>query len=261
MLEGKRLDKSVPVPLYFQLKMLIQDEIKSGSYSADSPIPTEMELSQMFDISRTTVRQAISDLVKEGRLYRIKSKGTFVAHPKVEWGFFSRIQSFDDEVREAGMVPTTHVLEMKELLIPREVSLPMGLKDNAKGIYLYRKRSADDAPVVRVETYLPYDKCHFVLNHDFNRESLYDVLAKRQDTLITRIKRVCEAHAANSEDMEILEMKRGRPIHFFNSIGYNRKGEAVEYSNARYRGDYSRFRVEITRGGSLHHAGMPAGQL
>ena len=69
MLEDKRLDKDVPIPLYFQLEKLILEEIDNGNYPVGSMIPTEMELSQMFGISRTTVRQAISDLVREEHLY------------------------------------------------------------------------------------------------------------------------------------------------------------------------------------------------
>ena len=83
MLQDHTLDKNVPVPLYFQLKTLILDEIKNGSYKSGELIPTENEISEMFDISRTTVRQAITELVHDGQLYRIKSKGTFVANPKV----------------------------------------------------------------------------------------------------------------------------------------------------------------------------------
>ena len=64
MLEDKRLDKDVPIPLYFQLEKLILEEIDNGNYPVGSMIPTEMELSQMFGISRTTVRQAISDLLE-----------------------------------------------------------------------------------------------------------------------------------------------------------------------------------------------------
>ncbi|MFQ7452758.1 MAG: GntR family transcriptional regulator [Flavonifractor plautii] len=105
MLEDKRLDKDVPIPLYFQLEKLILEEIDNGNYPVGSMIPTEMELSQMFGISRTTVRQAISDLVREEHLYRIKSKGTFVAHPKLVQGFIQSIQSFDDDVRKHRPYP------------------------------------------------------------------------------------------------------------------------------------------------------------
>ena len=70
-----RIDKSVPIPLYFQLKELILAEIKEGHYKSGDLIPTEKEISDAFQISRTTVRQAITELVQEGRLYRVKSKG------------------------------------------------------------------------------------------------------------------------------------------------------------------------------------------
>jgi GntR family transcriptional regulator len=68
--EGK-LNKAVPIPLYFQLKEAILNEMKNGTYRSDDLIPTEKELSDMFQISRTTVRQAITELVQEGWLYRI----------------------------------------------------------------------------------------------------------------------------------------------------------------------------------------------
>lgn len=69
-----KIDKSIPIPLYFQLKTLIMDEIKNGTYKVGNPIPTEKELSETFHISRTTVRQAITELVQEGWLYRIKAR-------------------------------------------------------------------------------------------------------------------------------------------------------------------------------------------
>ena len=154
MLEDKRLDKDVPIPLYFQLEKLILEEIDNGNYPVGSMIPTEMELSQMFGISRTTVRQAISDLVREEHLYRIKSKGTFVAHPKLVQGFIQSIQSFDDDVRSTGRTPSTEVLDLKLVELEPEVAQLMELPAGTKAIYLYRKRFADDEPIVRVETYL-----------------------------------------------------------------------------------------------------------
>ena len=62
---------------------------------------------------------------------------------------------------------------------------------------------------------------------------------------MTHIIRTCEAKTANTDDVAVLNMKRGRPIHYFVSIGRNRDGQLIEYSIARYRGDQSRFRVEL----------------
>ena len=105
-----RIDKSVPIPLYFQLKELILAEIKEGHYKSGDLIPTEKEISDAFQISRTTVRQAITELVQEGRLYRVKSKGTYVAQPKITQEFIRKIESFNDQMYRSGMTPSTEVL-------------------------------------------------------------------------------------------------------------------------------------------------------
>lgn len=246
MLQEKSLDKNTPIPLYFQLEKLILEEIENGTYPVGSMIPTEKELSQIFDISRTTVRQAIADLVRREQLYRVKSKGTFVARPKISHqGFIQSILSFDEDIRNEGRNPSTQVLELKPVPLPEEIAFHMGMAPGTEVVYLYRKRCADSEPIVRVETYLPYDLCSFTLEHDFTSESLYDVLSNQEDTQVTHIIRTCEARLANADDVTVLNMKRGRPIHYFVSMGQNRKGRLIEYSIARYRGDQSQFRVEL----------------
>lgn len=95
-----QLDKNIPVPLYYQLKTLLEEYIEKEHSSYEEPIPTEMEISEAFGISRPTVRQAINSLVVEGRLYRKKSKGTFVTRPKIHQNFLESIQSFNEEMEE-----------------------------------------------------------------------------------------------------------------------------------------------------------------
>lgn len=133
-----------------------------------------------------------------------------MAHPKLVQGFIQSIQSFDDDVRSTGRTPAPRYwISSWWSWSPRWRSLwscPAG----TKAIYLYRKRFADDEPIVRVETYLPYEACSFILGHDFNRESLYQVLSKRDDTRVTHVTRICEARAADPEDAAVLGLKRGR---------------------------------------------------
>ena len=247
MLQGKTLNKNTPIPLYYQLEKMILEEIDNGAYPVGGMIPTEKELSEMFDISRTTVRQAIADLVQKDRLYRTKSKGTFVSRPKISQGFIHSILSYNEDVRNAGCTPSTEVLKLEVMPLPREIATQIDAEPGAQCIYLYRKRMVDQEPFVRVETYLPYEECSFLLSHDMNNESLYQVLSENKDTRIVRIVRTCEIRSANAEDTAVLGLKRGKAIHFFNSMGYNDAGKIIEYSLARYRGDQSKFRVEINR--------------
>lgn len=247
MLNGKTLNKNIPVPLYYQLETILQEEIDNGTYPVGSQIPTEKELSQMFNISRTTVRQAIVDMVQKEKLYRTKSKGTFVAHPKTSQEFMRSIMSYDDDVRAAGRKPSTEVLNLSVVELDAVIAAKMGLEEGTKAIYLYRKRLVDNDPFVRVETFLPYESCKFLLKHDFTKESLYEVLSGREKTHVVKIVRICEVKTATSEDVKLLGLKRGKPIHFFTSMGYNAEGQLVEYSLASYRGDESKFRVVISR--------------
>lgn len=245
MLLEKKLDKTTPVPLYFQLKELIMAEIKDGTYPKDSMIPTEKELSDMFDISRTTVRQAIAEMVQEGWLYRIKSKGTFVSQPKVNQDFIQKLESYNDQIRRTGHTPHTEVLDFKVVKATPEIAEKLQIQPEDKVVYLYRKRYADDDPIVILKTYLPYDKCSFVMGHNFEEESLYSVLSQDDSMKVYCVKRLVEAVEATASDAEKLNMKKGKPIQFFTSVGYNVFGQPIEFSLARYRGDKSSFEVTV----------------
>lgn len=244
MLEG-RLDKTTPIPLYFQLKEMIVSEIKKGNYPKDSMIPTEKELSDKFQISRTTVRQAIIELVQEGWLYRIKSKGTFVTQPKINQNFIQKLESFNEQIQSTGMVPSTEVLSFEVVKASNEVAERLKIESHDKVIYLYRRRYANSEPIVTIKTYLPYKRCAFIMDHDFEKESLYGVLAKEEALKVYYVKRLVEAVEATSNDVENLKISRRIPIQFFTTVGYNVYGQPIEFSQARYRGDRNSFEVTI----------------
>lgn len=239
------IDKNTPVPLYYQLKTILVKEIESGNYRPGDSIPTEKELVEMYDVSRTTVRQAISELVQEGRLRRVKSKGTFVTQPKIKQNFIKKLESFNEQIRRMGCTPSTRVLEFGKIVVPDSYAVAMGLDFGDEVAYLRRLRFINQEPNVVVATYLPLDRCGFVLKHNFATESLYNVLALRPDTCICKVNRIAEAIAATTEDAQLLGVKVGQPIHSFVTTGYNANNQIVEYSLAHYRGDRNRFETEI----------------
>lgn len=244
-LENKELDKRVPIPLYFQLKELIVAEIKSGQYPVDSLIPTEKELSEQFDISRTTVRQAVTELVQEGWLYRVKSKGTFIARQKIKQDFLQRLETFQEQMERIGLEPSTEVLDFKFIKASKEVSENLQIEEGEQVIYLFRRRFGNGEPVVTVETYLPFEKCAFIKDQDFERVSLYDVLSAREETRIFSAKRLVEAVEANNSDVQYLHVRKGSPIQLVHTVSVNKADVALEYSIARYRGDASSFQLYV----------------
>lgn len=252
MLRDYTLNKETPVPLYFQLKTLLLDRIKDGSYRPGDLIPTENELSTMFDISRTTVRQAVTELVREGYLYRIKSKGTFVSKPKVTQRVLNRYYSYADAAKSAGRETRIVILKMEVIPMPQNM-IDMGAgAPGDKAIYLYRKRLSNGEPLMRVESYMAYDKFADLLDADLERNTLRQLMDRNPETRVHKMNRTIEAVPANMEDINVLEVDAGSAIQMMTTIRYNEAGEFLDIGCARYRGDMSRIEVEIVQPAEEH---------
>lgn len=240
------IDKSIPIPMFYQLKTILLSTIESGQYGVGDMIPTELELSKTYGISRTTVRQAVLELVQQGYLKRVKGKGTFVSKPKLNHGsFIQKIESFHDEIRSMGMVPSTEVLELSTIHATEDIATALQIEIGNEVVFLHRKRMADGEPIVSIKTYLPYASCSYVLTHDFQHEKLYSVLSSNSETQIHRVYRTFEATAAKESDRNLLYIPIGKPVHHFSSIGCNKSDKPIEYSLARYRGDRNCFKVTV----------------
>ena len=245
MFENCSLDKSTPIPLYYSLKNIIKNEIDNGNYPPGSMIPTENEISNIFKISRTTVRQAILELVQEGKLYRIRSKGTFIAKPKIIQGISNTYLNGREQTLLTNRIPSTIVLEFKVVTMPDFMLEICSGDSDSKAIFLYRKRLADNEPIMRNISYMSYDKCSFVLNEDFSKKTIHEVLNSNANTQINRIERIIESVPAGPEDEKVLDMEIGSPVQKIITMRYNSKDELLEYSFSYYRGDQHKIYIKI----------------
>ena len=157
----KELDRSTPIPLYFQLKSMILDDIKNNEFAVGDMIPTENELVDYYHISRSTVRQAISALVQEGWLTRKASKGTFVTHPKQESGFIRSFEPFYQQIKRQGKAPRTELIDLNVITPTPEIAKELQLEPDQKVISMFRRRFADEVPIVTLQNYIQYDLCSF----------------------------------------------------------------------------------------------------
>ncbi len=239
------IDKSIPVPLYYQLKAGILNMIQNGTLPTGAMLPREQDICQELDISRTTVRQAITELVHEGWLYRVKSKGTFVSRPKITQDFIKKLEPFDVQIARENMVPKTRLIDLKVVKATAEIANSLELIEGTRVIYMYRQRFADDEAIVTIKTYLPYTACKFIMDRDFEQESLYHMLSEREETKVCMAHRVIEAVEAVKEDAKYMNIRVGKAIQLTKTVGYNSESRPVEYSIARYRGDRNSFDVNI----------------
>lgn len=241
------LDKQSRLPMYFQLKQVILDAIQDGTLPPGEMLPPEMAFCEAFDISRATIRQALSELVQEGYLDRQRGKGTFVTVPKIDARFFQKLESFSDEMRQKGLTPSTRVLSLQEKEGDRRINEKLGLAAEEKLIYLERLRCADGEPIVYLETYIPYKYFAGLLGQDFETQSMYALMEQVCGMRMSRVTRQIEAVGATPAEAGLLQMDKGAAICLVRTVGYTQENTAIEYSVARYRGDRNAFSVELYR--------------
>ena len=239
----KTINKNSPVPLYYQLKEILLEDITDEGVG--SPFPTERELCEHFGISRPTVRQAINELVSEGYLTRFKGKGTFVASPKIKQDFLLILESFNDEMRKKGLVPTTKVLECTVVAANELVAKMLRISIGDEVVQLRRLRFTDGQPIVIVVTHLPCALVRDITTKDLASNSMYDILARDFNLKIDHAIRTLEATVAGEYEAKLLGVKLGAPVQFIETVTYLVDETPIEFSHAFYRGDLNKFSFEL----------------
>lgn len=229
-----QLQKGIPIPLYHQLRTLIQRKIETGHILPHESIEPEWKLSKRYKISRTTVRQAMKELERDGLIYRKQGKGTFVSGPKISQKFIT-LTSFTEECIAKGLKPSTRVLEAKLVSANNVISKDLGIKKGERVIRLYRLRFADKKPVGLNLSYISYRLCPNLLEEDFRERSLYRIIEEKYDVKITKVKRLMESVQADDHISKMLRVKVGDPILKIEGVAYLRDGRPIECFIEYYR--------------------------
>ena len=174
-LKGK-IDREIPTPLYYQLKLMIKDMIETGRLSHGDALPTEAELSEALDISRPTIRQCMQELVAAGYLTRQKGKGTFVSQKKIEINYIAKHESFHEIISKYGYTPFTRVISFKQVGPQPAVNEILQLSPDEPLYSLVRLCMANNAPILFSESYTQASRFPGLLQYDFSKSSLYATL-------------------------------------------------------------------------------------
>ncbi|NDL62271.1 GntR family transcriptional regulator [Acerihabitans arboris] len=171
------LRQNAAVPLYKQLKEQILSDIGSGRLNEGEKIPTEVELSELYNISRVTVRNAVKELVDDNILIKKQGKGTFVCPAKIERKV-EHLLSFSAACQAQRLTTRSRVVTHKILADYRDVRQWLALDDDDQILYIQRIRYAGDAPLMLENNYYSYHKFKFLIAEDLSG-SLYQLLAEK----------------------------------------------------------------------------------
>lgn len=241
------LNRRVPIPLYYQLKEILKEQIEEGILAPGDLLPSERELSEKYGISRPTVRQALKELVYEGLLTREKGKGTFVAKPKLEYGFIQHFVTFYEDMAQRGYTLRTRVLRKEVQEAPKRVAKALQLKEGEKIIFLERLRFVEDEPVVWVQNHIPHHLCPGLLEEDLTDRSLYGLLLEKYHLKPQWAEVSLEPVVATDLDSSLLGIDPGAPVLLLENITYDTENRPIDLFISRFRGDKGRVRVRVLR--------------
>ena len=224
------------VPKYYRVKRGILDLI--ADLPQGSPVAAERDLAEHFETSRTTVRQAIAELVVDGRLQRAQGRGTFVARPKMMQ--VRPLTSFSQDLDDEGWRPGSVVLDVSEVPAEGEVGEHLVVAPGTPTHRVERLRTASDEPIAHEVAHLPGPLPDLPLRLA-ELDSLYRTLREAYGIEIVTVEDTVETVLANPLQASLLGVDTGLPMLLVHRTGWDAEGRVVEWTRSVFRGDRFRF--------------------
>lgn len=237
------IEKASRLPLYYQLMEHILEQIERGELKEHERLPSERELCDQYDISRTTVRQTMQELEKEGYIYKKHGKGSFVS-PKVYNQSLVKFYSFTEEMRRNGKVPTSIVVSFVIEPCGVKIAKKMNIEPNEEIYKITRIRLANQEPMLYENSYVPVKRFAGLTKSELEETPMYDLFRNKYDTVITRAMETFKAVATRIEEAKQLNIEVGVPSIMLERITFE-QSTVIEYTVTIARGDKFSYTVEL----------------
>lgn len=239
----KEINSESALPLYYQLKEIIREEIVIQELKPGDMIESEHVLMQRYKVSRNTVKKALEDLVFEGLLHRIQGKGTFVSYPKLEQSL-SGFYSFSQVMKSKGLHPKDKIVKLDHTSADLVAAKSLGVEPGTRVIDLQRLRCANDEPIMFERSYIVDNIMPELTVEMLERDSLYELMLLH-GVIVSSAKESFEPIVLNEYEAKYLESKKGYPALLLHRVAFATSGQIVEYCRSIVRGDRCRFYTEL----------------
>lgn len=237
------LDRNSPIPLYFQLKNILLEKIEQAEWKAGEIIPSEQELQEAYGLSRTTVRQTLSELVNEGRLNRHRGRGTFVSPPQMTHNPVQRLGA-TEYLAQQGIQTGWELLSADWVEPPDGVRDRLQVKKQVRIYRIHRLRLANHETIGYHYAYLPAFIVPYINQDKLTEGGSLRYLRDAPPMAESLAHRTIEATIATEPEVNQLGAKTGEPILAIERLIVAANGKPLELLWAAYRGD--RFKYQIT---------------
>jgi GntR family transcriptional regulator len=240
---GGDAERAPREPKYWQLKRHLLELTRTlppGTF-----VPPERTLSAEFGTSRTTVRQAIQELVVEGRLARVQGKGTFVARPKVAQTL--QLTSYTEDMRAQGLAPASRLLDVGHIAADDTLAERLAIRPGNRVLRIERLRLADGEPMAIETTHLAAARFPRLRQNLLKHSSLYAALAEAYGVQLAGAEETIETALAAPREADLLGADVGLPLLLLSRHSFDVAGQPVEWVRSLYRGDRYKFVARLKR--------------
>ena len=242
------IDPNDFLPRYYQLANILRESISDGKFEAHQPIPSERQLESLYSVSRTTIRQAIDLLIRQGFLYREHGRGTFVSPQKLQKGI-SELTSFTEDMKQRGIVPGQRILEIGDVEPPEQVRTHLELPASCERVLcIKRLRLGDDVPMGLQTSYYVLPEGQTITRNELEAYgSIYKMLQEKFHLIPTEADETLEVTVATPREAALLQIPAGSPLLLSERTTYSQFRRVIEFVKILYRGDRYRYIAKLTR--------------
>lgn len=242
----KTVNKQSRIPYYYQLADILREIIQERISGDDTDLlPSENELSQSYQVSRATVRQALSLLEREGLVRKAKGKGTYISKHRVRYPLTKLISTTED-MRRRGWTPGVNVLSFKEVDPSSPVADSLEISSEDKVYELCRLRLGNDDPVGIQWAYLPVKLCPGLIDLDLNT-SLTQVMEEHYGIKFWSAQEFLKARLPTKFEAQQLQAPKNLPVIYMERITFSFGGAPVEFLQSIWRSDCYEYEFSLTR--------------
>jgi GntR family transcriptional regulator len=243
----KTINKQSHIPYYYQLADILRAFIRERAAGDETEfLPSENELVQTYQVSRATVRQALSLLEREGLVHKVKGKGTYICKHRVRYPLTKLVATTEDMQRR-GWQPGVKVLSFLEIDTHSPITEALHLTAGEKVYELCRLRLGNEQPVGLQWAYLPVKKCPGLIDLDL-AASLTQVMEDNFGILFWSAHEFLRARLPTKFEAEHLQIPKNLPVIYMERITFTPEGQPVEFLQSVWRSDLYEYEFSLTRG-------------
>ncbi len=220
------------------------EQITSGLWDDGSPLPTELKLAENFGVSRMTIRQAVSEIVRSGYLYRKQGKGTFIRNRDVHY-LLGGAHNFQKNALAMGKVARTEIIVNEWHVADEIVAGYLNLTTGERYLFIKLLRYLDDEVVGWQTIHVAPEIGNLVDLGALAEKHALNPLLRVMGRGVAESHVVQGARLAEAVDIELLNCAPNSPILYSNYTEYGAEGKTYSYSEVAFRADRFRWVFKV----------------